>query len=441
MIIKINNISFNIFQKAYQRYFFYAFLFFMALGASFFFAESARSETREDIRKLYKTGVDYINDMNFEAAEAVFRKIAESGYEFAEAYNNLGYAKMRLQKYDEAIFELKTALKLNPDFADALNNLGVIYSKRPATTTMGLQLLKKAVELQPNNANFHDSLGTCFHALGFLQEAEVEFKTAMLVDRKLVAPVYNLGLLYEANGKESEAIKQYMIAVSMKKDHLMSNFRLFKIYLKQDDANLSANYLSNIFKILRNSKLDKFERFTVEAEVLCNFKAFIVETAINFSVEMKKLTASETSEAVFSPSEYLIAYEEFSDKKLFSFFEGTELRCPETGKYYTNYVNHVTCPVHGSLPLFTDKIFNLKDLRGKYRRNICSENRKILDYAIFINDISDTFEVRAVDTQTITSLIKKRYLRDIPECPDGGKYSLDAAGFVSCSLHTPSGSR
>jgi len=431
----------NIFQKAYQRYFFYAFLFFMAAGLSFVLIENASCETREDIRKLYKTGVDYINDMNFEAAEAVFRKIAESGYEFAEAYNNLGYAKMRLQKYDEAIFEFKAALKLNPDFADALNNLGVIYAKRPATATMGLQLLKKAVELQPNNANFHDSLGTCFHALGFAAEAEVEFKTAMLVDRKLVAPVYNMGVLYESNGKETEAIKYYTTAVSMKKDHLMSNFRLFKMYLKQDDANLSSNYLSNIFKILKNSKLDKFERFTVESEILCNLKTFIVETAINFNVEMKKLTASETSEAAFSPSEYLIAYEEFSNKKLFSFFEGTELRCPETGKYYTNYVNHVTCPIHGSLPLFTDKIFNLKDLRGKYRRNICSENRRILDYAIFINDISDTEEVGTIDVKAINDLIKKRYLRDIPECPDGGKYSLDAAGFVSCSIHTPSGSR
>ncbi|HNY10494.1 MAG TPA: tetratricopeptide repeat protein [Candidatus Wallbacteria bacterium] len=408
---------------------------------SFVLIENASCETREDIRKLYKTGVDYINDMNFEAAEAVFRKIAESGYEFAEAYNNLGYAKMRLQKYDEAIFEFKAALKLNPDFADALNNLGVIYAKRPATATMGLQLLKKAVELQPNNANFHDSLGTCFHALGFAAEAEVEFKTAMLVDRKLVAPVYNMGVLYESNGKETEAIKYYTTAVSMKKDHLMSNFRLFKMYLKQDDANLSSNYLSNIFKILKNSKLDKFERFTVESEILCNLKTFIVETAINFNVEMKKLTASETSEAAFSPSEYLIAYEEFSNKKLFSFFEGTELRCPETGKYYTNYVNHVTCPIHGSLPLFTDKIFNLKDLRGKYRRNICSENRRILDYAIFINDISDTEEVGTIDVKAINDLIKKRYLRDIPECPDGGKYSLDAAGFVSCSIHTPSGSR
>ena len=413
----------------------------MALGLSFAFIESARCETREDIRKLYKTGVDYINDMNFEAAEAVFRKIAEAGYEFAEAYNNLGYAKMRLQKYDEAIFELKTALKLNPDFADALNNLGVIYAKRPATATMGLQLLKKAVELQPNNANFHDSLGTCFHTLGFVTEAETEFKTAMLVDRKLVAPVYNMGRLYESNGKETDAIKYYMNAVSMKKDHLMSNFRLFKIYLKQDDANLSANYLANIFKILKNSRLDKFERFTVEAEILCNLKAFIVETAINFNVEMKKLTASETSEAVFSPSEYLIAYEEFSDKKLFSFFEGTELRCPETGKYYTNYVNHVTCPVHGSLPLFTDKIFNLKDLRGKYRRNICAENRKILDYAVFINDISDTEEVKTPDVRTVNALIKKRYLRDVPQCPDGGKYSFDASGFISCSVHTPGGSK
>ncbi len=423
----------------------YAFLFCALLFYQFLFpgALSVLAETREEIRKLYKAGVDYINESNFEAAEAVFKKIIEAGYEFAEAYNNLGYARMKLKKNQEAIFEFKNALRLNPDFADALNNLGLIYSENIATAQMGLQYLKRAVEQNRDNASYHDSLGLGYHRLGFIKEAEVEFKTASLIDRTLITPVYNLGYLYETNDRQKAAIAEYLKVISMRRDHLMANYRLFKIYSKIDDRPLMANYLFSIFKILKaGSRVDTNERTAVENEIICNLKAFIVEVAINFNAEIKKMTLVESSagggekETFIAPSEYLISYEEFSKKNLFYFFEGTELRCPETGKYYTNYINHVVCPVHGSLSIFTDKVQNIKQLRNNYHRNICAECRKMLDYALFLKDIDRPGEkTGAIDAGVIKSLVESNYLRDLPECPVGGKFSLDANGFVSCSIH------
>lgn len=397
---------------------------------------SAPAETRDEVRTLYKTGVDYINDMNYEAAEAVFRKIIEAGYEFPEAYNNLGYAKMRLSKDDEATFEFKNALRINPDFTDALNNLGILYTKHPATAQMGLQLLKKAVKLAPDNSSYHDSLGQCLMKLGFDREAEIEFKTAMLLDKRSVDPVYHLGMLYESGGMTDASIIEYQRAISMNRDHLLSHYRLYRIYVKKSDMNLTANHMAALFRILKNKKIDRFDRQLVENELVCNLKAFIVEVAVNFSVESKKTRRSgETSEVAMSPSEYLISYEEFAKKGLFLFFDSTELRCPETGKYYTNFVGHVTCPVHGSLPIFTDKIENIKELRARYRRNICAESRRIIEYAVYANDFIETDEVRTIDTETLNMLIKKRHLRDIPECPDGGRFSMATDRTVRCDIH------
>lgn len=403
---------------------------------------AAAAETREEIRTLYKAGVDYINDSNFEAAEAVFKKIIEAGYEFAEAYNNLGYVRMKLKKDSEAVFEFKNALRLNPDFADALNNLGLLYSQNAATALMGLQYLKRAVELDVNNANYHDSLGLGYHRLGFIKEAEVEFKTANLIDRTLISPVYNLGYLYETNGRQKPAIKEYLKVISMLRDHLMANYRLFKIYSKNDDRPLMANYLYNIFKILKTgSKVDKSERELVEQEIICNLKALIVEVAVNFNADIKKMTLTDRSlpddgkERYIAPSEYLISYDEFSKKALFYFFEGTELRCPQTGKYYTNYINHVVCPLHGSLSIFTDKINNIKQVRLNYHKNICAQSRKMLDYALFLYDIDGGDEIKEISGDVIKSLIESAYLRDVPQCPDGGGFSVDENGFVKCSIH------
>jgi len=96
----------------------------------------------------------------------------------------------------------------------------------------------------------------------------------------------------------------------------------------------------------------------------------------------------------------------------------------------------VVCPVHGSLSIFTDKVQNIKQLRNSYHRNICAEYRKMLDYALFLKDIDRPGEkAGAIDAQTIKSLVEGGYLRDLPECPVGGKFSLDANGFVTCSIH------
>jgi len=396
---------------------------------------SCHAETREEVRKLYSTGVEYIKQMKYEDAEVVFRKIVEAGYEFPEAYGNLGYAKMRLRKNSEAIFEFKNALNLNPDYTDALNNLGIIYMEHPATIAMGLSHLKKVVELKPDNPDYHDSLGMCYHKMGFMKEAEKEFMTSILLDKTGTAPVLHLGMLFESDGKDEQAAEKYRWVIAMNRNHLIANYRLFKMSIRRDERHLMALYLSNLLKILKEKNIDRFERESVEQEILCNFKAFIVEVAMNFNVEMRKIVISEsTSETSVAASEYLISYEEFAKKKLFSFFEGTELRCPETGKYYTNYVNHVICPVHGHLPIFTDKLDRIKEMRSAYHRNICQENRKMLEYAMFISNMESTDEI-GLSAGSIKNLIGEGSLRDIPECPDAGSYSLDAKGFVSCSIH------
>lgn len=408
-----------------------------ALAAALFLVPPAPAvaETRDEIRKLYSTGVEYIRQMKYEDAEVVFRKIIEAGYEFPEAYGNLGYAKMRLKKDNEAIFELRNALRLNPDYADALNNLGLLYTEHPSTLSLGLSQLKRVVELRPENSSYHDSLGMCYHKMGFVQEAEKEFMTAMLLDKTSTTPVLHLAMLYESAGKDDQASERYRSVAAMDRSHLIANYRLFKMAVRRDERDLMALYLTNMLKILRRRDIDRFDRAQVENEILCNFKAFIVEVAMNFNVEMRKIVLSETtSETSVAPSEYLISYEDFARKKLFAFFEGTELRCPETGKYYTNYVNHVICPVHGHLPIFTDRIDRLKQMRTSYHVNICQENRKMLEYSLFISNLRSTDEVE-LSKDSIKSMVGEGSLRDLPECPDGGSYSIDASGFVSCNVH------
>ena len=47
--------------------------------------------------------------------------------EYAEAYNEMGYALHQLQRYSEAVQQYQTAIRLKPGYASAHYNLGLAF--------------------------------------------------------------------------------------------------------------------------------------------------------------------------------------------------------------------------------------------------------------------------------------------------------------------------
>jgi tetratricopeptide (TPR) repeat protein len=65
-------------------------------------------------------------------------------------YNGLGYSYFAQEQYDLAIRNYKEALKLNPDYITALNNLAHAY-ERKTLTAQALQTYEQVLGLEPNN--------------------------------------------------------------------------------------------------------------------------------------------------------------------------------------------------------------------------------------------------------------------------------------------------
>jgi len=63
-----------------------------------------------------------------ENAVTDYTKAIEMKNNFAEAYNNRAYTYMRMQRYADALPDLDTAIKLRPDYVNALMNRGDIYN-------------------------------------------------------------------------------------------------------------------------------------------------------------------------------------------------------------------------------------------------------------------------------------------------------------------------
>jgi len=113
------------------------------------------------------------------------------------------------KKYDEAEAEFRKLLSQNPDSAAALNYLGYMLADRNVRLPEALQLITKAVEREPGNGAYLDSLGWVYYRLGRYGEAETQLKIA--VDKTANDPTVHdhLGDVYYKQGKLKDAIIEW----------------------------------------------------------------------------------------------------------------------------------------------------------------------------------------------------------------------------------------
>ena len=90
-------------------------------------------------------------------AEASYKKAIELNPDFAQAYNNLGITLQKLNKLEDAELSYKKAIELKPDYAEAHNSLGNILLKNKKINKSE-NSFKKAIELKPDFVDAHNNL-------------------------------------------------------------------------------------------------------------------------------------------------------------------------------------------------------------------------------------------------------------------------------------------
>jgi Flp pilus assembly protein TadD len=68
---------------------------------------------------------------------------------------------------------------MNPKNSSALNYLGYMLADRGVRLNEALDLIRKAVDLDPNNGAYLDSLGWAYYRLGDLEQAERHLRSAI----------------------------------------------------------------------------------------------------------------------------------------------------------------------------------------------------------------------------------------------------------------------
>ncbi len=123
------------------------------------------------------------------------------------------------KNYDEAEKQFREVLKVDPEYAGALNYLGYMLADRNVRLDEAQQLISKAVDLEPESGAYLDSLGWVHYRLNRLEQAEAELHQALdsREDRaiKQDPTVHDhLAEVYFKQGKFKEAAQEWELAVT-----------------------------------------------------------------------------------------------------------------------------------------------------------------------------------------------------------------------------------
>jgi len=92
-------------------------------------------------------------------AEFELKRLLETGFESPQLYNTMAHAAYSRKHYRHAIEYYEKSLKLEDNNATALNSMGYILVDTGIDPIKGLRFCRRAVEMQPGNAAYLDSLG------------------------------------------------------------------------------------------------------------------------------------------------------------------------------------------------------------------------------------------------------------------------------------------
>lgn len=167
---------------------------------------------------------------------------------------NMGLFYLNEGNINEAIRYLNDSLSLKPDYDHALTALGLAYSMK-GDFKESIKYLQKSLTINPSLTEAHNYLGVAYQEIGLLDEAEREFRIAIMDQNypSRFLSYYNLARLCFTRNMLKEALEYIERALELNKNFRMAyNLKgvILEKQLKYDEA------IESYKKALRNLEQD-----------------------------------------------------------------------------------------------------------------------------------------------------------------------------------------
>jgi tetratricopeptide (TPR) repeat protein len=145
----------------------------------------------------------------------------------AVIWNKTGIAYHQMVQLDIAKKHYEKAIKLNPKYSEAINNLGTVHYAR-RSYRRAINAYKKALRLTPKSASIYSNLGTAYFARKKYKQAFEAYQVALSLDPEVFEHRSTYGVMLQERTVEERAKFHYYLA---------------RTYAKAGKFDLALNYI------------------------------------------------------------------------------------------------------------------------------------------------------------------------------------------------------
>ena len=174
-----------------------------------------------------------------EGAAKMFEIAVSINPKYAEAHFNLGVMSQDLGRLEPAIDSYKMAISISPNYSDAYNNLGNIFLEL-GQYEAAIENFEWALAYQHDFAEAHNNLGDALNRYGRTEAAIDSFKKAISFNKDYEKAYFNLALTFKDIGDKTGFIENIEKALDIKPEWGAAYYHLSQIEkCKKNDPKFS----------------------------------------------------------------------------------------------------------------------------------------------------------------------------------------------------------
>lgn len=166
---------------------------------------------------------------NFSAAANTCATLIEKYPKSAFLRNLYGAIYSKKGDLEKAISSYSYAVRLNPSYDEAYNNLGIAYHKK-GDPEAAIAQFEKALTIKPNFPEVYNNLGNALNDLGKLNSAKNNYLKAIQLAPKFYQAHNNLAILLGKTNQLNDAIRYFKMAIELNPLDASFHNNLGKVY-------------------------------------------------------------------------------------------------------------------------------------------------------------------------------------------------------------------
>jgi tetratricopeptide (TPR) repeat protein len=228
--------------------------------------------------------IQILNTGNFEAAQGAAKQLSQRFPNEPFVFNILGYTSGMIGDQKTAIDAYKWAIKLNPNFVEALSNYGS-YLVQMGKPKDAITSLRKAIAKKPDYAEAHHNLGLALSGDGDIDGAFAHLDKAIQLNPNYANAFNSRGNLYRTTGQLAKALADLKSALKLSPNDAAAKETLSSILADLGDVEGSLALTVDLLKG-DPTNLDLLRRKAVQVNALGRSEEAI--TAFRDIVKLRK---------------------------------------------------------------------------------------------------------------------------------------------------------